>query len=286
MLKQTLRYAVACCTLLALTAGPLHAQDTTSVPPDSMGMDQDSMMTASPDTAMGMPSMQTVVEIIEQEPELSTLAEALQQAGLVEALSGSGPFTILAPSNDAFEQLSDELRQLIQPAGASDTTGALGEMDSTMVEATPTDSMGQTGGAQQEADLLVALLRRHVIVDEVTTADTAEITQAVTLLGDTLRISVEGGAIMFEDATAEQADLEASNGVVHIIDAVLVPAQGAQQLLELDSQREQASEAPSDTTGMMEIPDTTGMMGIPDSTEMMDMEADTSSADTTGILNR
>ena len=184
-------------------------------------MEEDTTAMQQPAT----PSMsgQTVVALIQEEPDLSMLAQALQQAGLINALQQGGPYTVFAPSNEAFEGLPADLRGLIRPA--SDTTGG-GQM------------AADTAGGQQNQQALRALLRRHVVADNVTSAAASNLNQAVTILGDTLDVSAEGGEVMVGEATVERADLEASNGVIHIIDAVLVPQGGVDELVRMNQQQE------------------------------------------------
>lgn len=133
----------------------------------------------------------TVVEIAVGNADFSTLVAALQAAGLVEALSGDGPFTVFAPTNEAFAQL---------PAGT---------LDMLLLP--------------ENKDKLVAILTYHVVPGKVMAADVVTLTEATSLEGDTIAISTEDGSVMVDGANVVATDIEASNGVIHVIDAVIMP---------------------------------------------------------------
>ena len=152
------------------------------------------------------PEGDNIVEAAQATSELSTLVAALQKADesanndLITALSGDGPFTVFAPTNDAF---SDLLAQL-------DGFDSLDDFNS-----------------EQLQDLLAVILTYHVVADAALSTDLSDGMSLTTLQGSTLQVSTEGG-VFIEDATdvsAEvvNADIEVSNGVVHIIDKVLLP---------------------------------------------------------------
>ncbi len=124
-------------------------------------------------------------------PELSTLVTAVQTAGLVDTLNGEGPFTIFAPANSAFEAI-------------------------------PADTL-QAVLADQEQ--LTSILTYHVIAGEKLSADQlAEQGSAVTVQGDELEFTDEGGSLMVNGtATGACVDVPTANATVHIIDAVLMP---------------------------------------------------------------
>ena len=254
--------------LAALMAGPLYAQDTTSVQEDTTTMQQPAPPSAS---------AQTVVETIQQESDLSTLAQALQQTGMLNALRDGGPYTIFAPSNEAFEQLPEDLRQLIRSDAPStqDTTGG---------QQVAADTTGGATGSQEGRQALVALLRHHVVADNVTSAAAADMSRAVTILGDTLNISAEGTEVMVGEATVERPDLEASNGVIHIIDQVLVPEGGVEELVRMNQQQEQQSQGvqpPQQQSVQQQQGQVRGAEADTSSFEAEPVEADTS-----GVNNR
>ncbi len=118
-----------------------------------------------------------------------TLAAALTEAGLVETLKGKGPFTVFAPTDEAFAKL---------PKGT--------------VEALLKDKAK-----------LTAILTYHVVSAKVMGADAAKLTTAKTVNGKSLSIKAKGGAVTINGAKVIKADIEASNGVIHVIDTVLLP---------------------------------------------------------------
>lgn len=119
----------------------------------------------------------------------TTLAAALEAADLVETLKGPGPFTVFAPTDEAFAKL---------PAGTVE-------------------------GLLADPDALRAILLYHVVEGEVPAADVVNLTEATTVNGATVAIEVDGSTVMVNDATVTTADVMASNGVIHIIDTVLLP---------------------------------------------------------------
>lgn len=141
--------------------------------------------------AVLLPETRTIAEIAAEEENLSTLVGALQQAGLVEALSGEDLLTVFAPTNDAFAAL---------PAGALDSLLA-------------------------DTEDLTSVLLFHVVGGKVMAADVLELDgqEVETLSGDKIMIKIDGETVMIGDATAIITDIEAANGVIHIIDAVLLP---------------------------------------------------------------
>jgi len=119
----------------------------------------------------------------------TTLAKALTAAGLVDTLKGPGPFTVLAPTDDAFAKL---------PPGALDKLIA--------------------NPAQ-----LKKVLTYHVIAGKAMAADVMKMKSAKTLQGTTVKIRTVGGKVMINNATVSKADIACSNGVIHVIDTVLMP---------------------------------------------------------------
>ncbi len=120
-----------------------------------------------------------------------TLAAALQAAGLVETLKGQGPFTVFAPTDAAFAKL---------PAGTVD------------------DLLKPANKAK-----LVAILTYHVVPGKVMAAQAATLTSAKTVNGASLTIRARDGKVMIDNATVTATDIAASNGVIHVIDTVLLP---------------------------------------------------------------
>jgi uncharacterized surface protein with fasciclin (FAS1) repeats len=118
-----------------------------------------------------------------------TLATALEAAGLVDTLKGAGPFTVFAPTDAAFAKL---------PAGTVD-------------------------GLLKDKAKLTSILTYHVVPGKVTAADVVRLDGARTVNGQSVAIKVVDGKVMVDDATVVQADVAASNGVIHAIDTVLMP---------------------------------------------------------------
>lgn len=131
-----------------------------------------------------------IVELAVGTESLSTLVTAVKAAGLVETLSGNGPFTVFAPTNAAFEALPDgTLESLLKP---------------------------------ENKDQLVAVLTYHVVGAKVMSTDLKEGQKAKTVQGEEVTISLKGGASV-NGAKVAMADVKASNGVVHVIDKVILP---------------------------------------------------------------
>jgi len=122
----------------------------------------------------------------------TTLATALQAAGLVETLKGAGPFTVFAPTDAAFAKL---------PAG------------------TLADLLKPENKAK-----LQAILTYHVVPGKVMASQVTKMKSAKTVNGESLKITVNGGTVMVGNAKVVKTDIEASNGVIHVIDTVLLPA--------------------------------------------------------------
>jgi uncharacterized surface protein with fasciclin (FAS1) repeats len=133
----------------------------------------------------------SIVEIAAGNPDFSTLVAALQAADLVDALSGEGPFTVLAPTNEAFAKL---------PAGTVETLLK-----------------------PENKDKLVAILTYHVVPGKAMAADVVKLTEVTSLEGDTIAIVASESGVTVDDANVVATDIVASNGVIHVIDAVIMP---------------------------------------------------------------
>lgn len=120
-----------------------------------------------------------------------TLATALSAAGLVDTLKGPGPFTVFAPTDEAFAKLpKGTLEDLLKPENKAK---------------------------------LVSLLTYHVVSGKVMAADVVKLTSAKTLNGQQVKISVKGGKVMVDGANVVKTDIETSNGVIHVLDSVILP---------------------------------------------------------------
>lgn len=120
-----------------------------------------------------------------------TLVAAVQAAGLVEALQGEGPFTVFAPTDEAFAKLpKGTVEELLKP---------------------------------ENKTKLVAILTYHVVPGKVTSTDVVKVKSAKTAQGQDLAVQVKNGKVLIDNATVAKADVMASNGVIHVIDTVLLP---------------------------------------------------------------
>jgi uncharacterized surface protein with fasciclin (FAS1) repeats len=118
-----------------------------------------------------------------------TLATALEAAGLIETLKGKGPFTVFAPSDEAFAKL---------PAGTVESL-------------------------LRDQEKLKKILLYHVVAGKVTAKDVVKLKSAKTVQGASVRIKADGGKVMVDNANVVQTDIQASNGVIHVIDSVIIP---------------------------------------------------------------
>jgi len=132
---------------------------------------------------------QTIVDVAAGNPAFSTLVTAVTEAGLVDTLSSEGPFTVFAPTNDAFAKI---------PADQLDAILA-------------------------DKELLTSILTYHVVAGKVMAADVVGLRSAVTVEGEAVTVSVSDMGVMVNDANVTATDIEASNGVIHVIDTVLLP---------------------------------------------------------------
>jgi uncharacterized surface protein with fasciclin (FAS1) repeats len=133
----------------------------------------------------------SIVEIAAGNEDFSTLVAALKAADLVATLEGEGPFTVFAPTNAAFEALpAGTVESLLQPENKAKLT---------------------------------SVLTYHVVPGAVMAADVVNLSAATTVEGSDISISTEGDSVKIDNATVVQADIEASNGVIHVIDAVILP---------------------------------------------------------------
>ena len=120
-----------------------------------------------------------------------TLAKALQAADLVDTLKGKGPFTVFAPTDAAFAKLPQgTIEELLKPANK---------------------------------EKLRRILTYHVVAGRVMAADVIKLTSAKAVSGDTIDIKAAGGTVMVNNAKVTKTDIAASNGVIHVIDTVIIP---------------------------------------------------------------
>ena len=123
--------------------------------------------------------------------QFETLAAALGAAGLVDTLKGKGPFTVFAPTDEAFAKLpAGTVENLLKP---------------------------------ENKDQLTAILTYHVVPGNVMAADVVKLSEAETVNGKKVNIKTEGDTVMINGAKVVSADVAASNGVIHVIDSVILP---------------------------------------------------------------
>lgn len=120
-----------------------------------------------------------------------TLAAAVEAAGLIDVLKGDGPFTVFAPTDEAFAKLPEgTVQELLKP---------------------------------ENKDKLVAILTYHVVPGKVMAADVVKVEKAKTVQGGEITVKVADGGVMVDQANVVATDIEASNGVIHVIDSVILP---------------------------------------------------------------
>ena len=142
--------------------------------------------------AMMAPALKDIVDTAVGAGSFKTLAAALTAAGLVDTLKGKGPFTVFAPTDEAFAKLpKGTVEDLLKPENKAK---------------------------------LVSILTYHVVAGSVKAADVVKLTSAKTVEGTDVKIKVDGANVMVNDAKVTKTDIEASNGVIHVIDTVIMPA--------------------------------------------------------------
>ena len=139
--------------------------------------------------SMSAEAAPTIVDIAVADGNFTNLVAALEATGLVETLQGEGPFTVFAPTDEAFAALGEE------------TIAAL----------------------LADPDTLSQILLYHVVAGAVTAADVVNLDSATTVQGEDVTISVDNGSIMINDAMVILPDIEAANGIIHVIDTVILP---------------------------------------------------------------
>ena len=134
---------------------------------------------------------QTIAETAARQGSFNTLVKALKAADLVGTLDGKGPFTVFAPTDEAFAKLPEgTLENLLKPENKAQ---------------------------------LKAILTYHVVAGRVFAKDVSNMHSATTVNGKNIEIRTAAGAVMVDDAKVVQADIPCSNGVIHVIDSVLLP---------------------------------------------------------------
>jgi uncharacterized surface protein with fasciclin (FAS1) repeats len=150
------------------------------------------LLAATAAATLAMPAFAQDMDIVDTAAEagnFTTLLAAAEAAGLVETLKGEGPYTVFAPTDEAFAALPE----------------------------------GTVEGLLEDTEQLTSILTYHVVPGTVMSGDLTDGMMADTVNGAQLEISTEGG-VMVNDATVTTPDIEASNGVIHVIDTVLMPS--------------------------------------------------------------
>jgi len=150
------------------------------------------VLSASNATAADAPT-KDIVDTAVAAGSFTTLAKALEAAGLVETLKGAGPFTVFAPTDEAFAKLpAGTLETLLKPENRAKLT---------------------------------RILTYHVVPGRVMAADVVKLHSATAVSGDTIAIATHGGGVTVDNAHLVKTDIVATNGVIHVIDAVILPAE-------------------------------------------------------------
>ncbi len=162
---------------------------------DSENTEENTEETTSEETTMeendGASEMKDIVGTAMETPQLSTLVTALKAGDLVSTLQGEGPFTVFAPTNKAFEALPEgTLDDLLKP---------------------------------ENKQQLVKVLTYHVVPGKVMSTDLSDGMNAATVAEEDLTVTIEGDKVMVNDAQVTNANVKTSNGVVHIVDKVILP---------------------------------------------------------------
>ncbi len=149
-------------------------------------------------TEAAKPSM-SIVETAVSSGQTNTLVKLLQAADLVEAVSAPGPLTILAPTDDAFAKLPPALvKKLLDPANQA---------------------------------MLQDILKYHVVVGKALAADVVKLKEIPTLAGPPIQVSMRNGGVYLNDSKVIATDIECSNGVIHLIDSVMLPPKKKKQVV-------------------------------------------------------
>jgi uncharacterized surface protein with fasciclin (FAS1) repeats len=136
-------------------------------------------------------SQKDIVDTAVGAGDFKTLAAALQAAGLVDTLKGPGPFTVFAPTDEAFAKLpAGTVENLLKP---------------------------------ENKQKLISILTYHVVAGKVMASEVVKLHEAKTVNGQDVKIMVDGGKVMVDNANVVKTDIQCTNGVIHVIDTVLLP---------------------------------------------------------------
>lgn len=190
-MRSRLLSLVALTALVAACSGESEPTTTEAAPASTTTTIAEETTTttmAESTTTEAMEEM-SIVATAEAAGDFTTLLAAVEAAGLVETLEGEGPYTVFAPTDDAFAALPE----------------------------------GTVEGLLEDPEALGDILLYHVVPGEVTSDQVVTLESATTAQGSDLAIRVEGDSVFVNDAQVIVTDIQASNGVIHVIDAVLLP---------------------------------------------------------------
>lgn len=175
------------------STSPVTPPDTTPTPPGGVEVpttpDKPDAGTTPPQPS-GSTSDKNIIAVAESNGSFTMLTKALQAAGLVETLQGTGPFTVFAPTDAAFAKLPpDAVQDLLKP---------------------------------ENKEVLLKILRYHVVPGSVTASELKS-GEVKSVEGGAINVKVEQSGVMVNDANVVQPDIKASNGVIHVIDNVILP---------------------------------------------------------------
>lgn len=187
-------------TMEGVTADPALSITEDAVVEDGMPTVEapvEEAVTATEAPAIEAPAeVKDIVDTAAGNPDFSTLVAAVQAAELVDVLKGDGPFTVFAPTNEAFAKLPEgTVEDLLKP---------------------------------ENKDKLTAILTYHVVPGKVMAADALKLggQSATSVQGAGIPVEVDGGTVKVAGATVTATDIECSNGVIHVIDTVILPPEG------------------------------------------------------------
>jgi uncharacterized surface protein with fasciclin (FAS1) repeats len=156
-----------------------------------VGISAAAVLVLAIDATVADESEMDIVDTAVSAGDFQTLAAALTAADLIDILKGEGPFTVFAPTDEAFAKLpAGTVESLLQP---------------------------------ENIDQLTAILTYHVVPGAVTADQVVNLTEAATVNGQSINISMSASNVMVDDATVIATDIMASNGVIHVIDSVILP---------------------------------------------------------------
>ena len=195
MLCSSFRLALAAALVLPMAASAVADECPVAAAQKAKAMAQaKAQAQAHVQTVAFNADRKDIVETAVGAGSFKTLVAAVQAAGLVETLKGTGPFTVFAPTDEAFAKLpAGTVESLLKP---------------------------------ENKEKLVAVLTYHVVPGKVMAADVVKLTEAPTVQGSKAQVKVADGTVMIDNAKVVKTDIETSNGVIHVIDAVILPPAG------------------------------------------------------------